>query len=116
MGRVPITMMGYRCERCGHEWLPRDDKREPKVCPKCKSPYWNSPKKQAPILYEEFRDKVKSVLSSSDTPLTWTEVRTKAKLPQRWPNNQWVHRMDKDILLIREKDKNGIIRWRIPPT
>jgi predicted nucleic acid-binding Zn-ribbon protein len=116
MGRVPITVMGYRCERCGHEWFPRTDKQEPKVCPKCKSPYWNSPKKQALMSYEEFRDKVKSTLSSSGTPLTWTEVRTKAKLPQKWPNNQWVHRMDNDIGLIMEKDKNGIIQWRISPT
>jgi len=114
MGRVPITVMGYKCERCGHEWLPRDDKREPKVCPKCKSPYWNSPKKQlSPMPYEEFRDKIKAVLKSSSTPLTWTEIRTEAKLPQKWPNNQWVHRMDKDIGLIRERDKNGIIRWKI---
>jgi predicted Zn-ribbon and HTH transcriptional regulator len=114
MGRVPITVMGYRCERCGHEWFPRTDKREPKVCPKCKSPYWNSPKKQAPMSYEEFRDKIKAVLQASGEPLTWTEVRTKAKLPQKWPNNQWVHRMDKDIGLIRERDKSAIIRWRLP--
>jgi DNA-directed RNA polymerase subunit RPC12/RpoP len=43
MSKVPI--MGYRCQRCGHEWLPRkNSKGEPKVCPKCKSPYWNTPK------------------------------------------------------------------------
>jgi hypothetical protein len=31
-----------KCNRCGHEWIPRDEK-PPKVCPnpKCKSPYWN---------------------------------------------------------------------------
>jgi DNA-directed RNA polymerase subunit RPC12/RpoP len=114
MGRIPITLMGYRCERCGHEWLPKKDvEREPKVCPKCKSPYWNVAKKQTPMTYEEFRDQVKHVLTSSKIPITWTEVRTKAKLPQKWPNNQWVRRMDKDIGLIREKDKNGIIKWRI---
>ena len=33
-----------KCPNCGHEWFPRDDKREPKVCPKCKSPYWNKPR------------------------------------------------------------------------
>jgi hypothetical protein len=64
--------------------------------------------------YEEFRDKIKEVLKSSKEPLTWTEIRTQAKLSQKWPNNQWVYRMDKDIKLIREKDKNGIIRWSIP--
>lgn len=114
MGRVPITIMGYKCERCGHEWLPRAEGQEPKVCPKCKSPYWDMPKKQATMTYEEFRDRIDAVLKSSEMPLTWTEVRTKAKLPQKFPNNQWVHRMDKDIGLIREKDRNGIIRWTLP--
>lgn len=40
--KVPI--MGYRCYRCNHEWLPRNED-VPKVCPKCKSPYWDRPKK-----------------------------------------------------------------------
>lgn len=113
MARVPITVMGYRCERCGYEWLPRDTNQEPKVCPKCKSPYWNTPKKQVAMSYEQFRDRIKAILTASKTPMTWTEVRTQAKLPQKFPNNQWVHRMDTDIGLIREKDGNGIIRWKI---
>ena len=25
--------------RCGHEWNPRTPKK-PKVCPKCKTPWW----------------------------------------------------------------------------
>ncbi len=114
MGRVPITAMGYRCERCGHEWLSRDERKEPKVCPKCKSPYWDIPKKQLVMSYEEFRDRIKSVISTAGTSLTWTEIRTKAKLPQKFPNNQWVHRMDQDIGLLREKDSHGIIQWSIP--
>ncbi len=113
MGRVPITIMGYRCEQCGHEWLPGDTSQEPLVCPKCKSPDWDKTIKQGSMTYEEFRDHIKIILESSKTPLTWTEIRTKAKLPQAFPNNQWVHRMEKDIGLIREKDKNGIIRWQI---
>jgi len=36
-----VRLMGYRSERCDHEWLPRDKGQEPRVCPKCKSPYWN---------------------------------------------------------------------------
>ncbi len=114
MGRVPITIMGYRCERCGHEWIPRDEEQAPKVCPKCKSPYWDIPKKQTPMSYEDFCNSVKAVLETPDTLLSWTEIRTKAKLPQKFPNNHWVHRMEKDIGLVRERDKNGIIRWRIP--
>ena len=46
MAKIEIKVKGYRCERCGHEWTPRGLK-EPKVCPKCKSPYWNVPKKKS---------------------------------------------------------------------
>lgn len=46
MGKIKITKEGFKCERCGHEWIPYDTKQEPTVCPKCKSPYWNKPKKK----------------------------------------------------------------------
>jgi DNA replicative helicase MCM subunit Mcm2 (Cdc46/Mcm family) len=40
----------YQCERCEHEWIPRDalaDEQElPTICPKCKTPYWNKPRKE----------------------------------------------------------------------
>jgi predicted Zn-ribbon and HTH transcriptional regulator len=39
-----VQLWGYRCERCAHEWLPREKDRDPKVCPKCKSPYWDRPR------------------------------------------------------------------------
>ena len=38
-----ITLKGYVCERCGHQWVPREEER-PTVCPKCKSPYWDKPR------------------------------------------------------------------------
>ena len=38
-----VTLRGCRC-RCGHEWLPRGDEK-PRVCPKCKSPNWDRPKR-----------------------------------------------------------------------
>jgi DNA-directed RNA polymerase subunit RPC12/RpoP len=43
-GMATITLSGFRCDRCGHEWFPRDKTQEPVVCPKCKSPYWNRPR------------------------------------------------------------------------
>jgi len=114
MARVPITVMGYRCERCSHEWIPRRDlEQEPSVCPKCKSPYWNKPRKPAPMLtYELFRDKIQKVLTESG-PLTWTEIRTTAQLPEKFPNNKWVHRLETDINLKRNKDAHGIIKWKV---
>ncbi len=44
MARVQLD--GYRCERCNYEWFSRQPD-PPKVCPnkKCKSPYWDKPRK-----------------------------------------------------------------------
>ena len=41
-----ITLKGYRCERCGHVWVPRlGEGEKPTICPKCKSPYWDRPRR-----------------------------------------------------------------------
>lgn len=37
-----IDIMGFRCNRCKHVWLPK--KKNPKACPRCKTPYWNKPR------------------------------------------------------------------------
>ena len=48
MALVNIKQKGYKCNRCSHEWVPRKGTvGEPRVCPKCKSPYWNKPRKNA---------------------------------------------------------------------
>lgn len=113
MSLVPITVMGYRCERCGHEWVPRGGlEDEPKVCPKCRSPYWNTPRK-AKTTYEDFAAAIRDVLEKADKPLTWTEIRTSARLPQMFPNNQWVRRLEKDIGLQRRRDATGVIHWQL---
>jgi DNA-directed RNA polymerase subunit RPC12/RpoP len=46
MAEIKITVTGYKCERCGHQWIPRIKKDIPIICPKCKSPYWNRERKQ----------------------------------------------------------------------
>jgi predicted Zn-ribbon and HTH transcriptional regulator len=112
--RVPITVMGYRCELCSHEWIPSDAVLEPVVCPKCKSPNWDRPRRKggAMLTYEDFREKVRETLKKSDA-LTWTEIRTAAKLPQKFPNNKWVRQLEQDVGLKRGKDAHGIIKWKI---
>jgi len=40
-----VTLEGCRC-RCGHEWLSRVKGEKPRVCPKCKSPNWDRPKRE----------------------------------------------------------------------
>lgn len=35
-------LTNHTCLRCGHKWIPR--KLVTKVCPECKTPYWDKPK------------------------------------------------------------------------
>jgi DNA-directed RNA polymerase subunit RPC12/RpoP len=45
MGKIKLD--GFVCERCGHKWVKRaNSEGEPVVCPKCKSPYWNKPRRK----------------------------------------------------------------------
>lgn len=37
------------CIRCGHTWIPR--KKVIIICPRCKSPYFNIPKKNKRVQY-----------------------------------------------------------------
>ena len=112
MAKIPITVMGYRCERCCAEWIPDSYDAEPTKCPKCMSLAWNKAKGQMHT-YETFSKKIAHTLKAQAGPLTWTEIRTKAGLPQKFPNNEWVHRLERDIGLSRTKDSHGIINWNL---
>jgi hypothetical protein len=41
-----IKVDAYKCERCNHVWCPRNKDDITKTCPKCHSPYWDSPRKK----------------------------------------------------------------------
>lgn len=43
MGREKVW--AYVCERCEHRWVPRKDET-PRICPKCKSAYWDVPRQK----------------------------------------------------------------------
>lgn len=45
MAVIEIKIKGYKCERCKHKWVPRNN-RKPIICPKCKSAYWDKPRKK----------------------------------------------------------------------
>lgn len=42
----PIKVMGFRCQRCGHAWVPHDPDKPPVTCPKCKSPFWDKKRRE----------------------------------------------------------------------
>ena len=44
-----VKIDGFLCERCGHRWILKQPGRpDPKVCPKCKSYLWNTPRQRPP--------------------------------------------------------------------
>ena len=52
MDMITITSSGYKCHRCGHAWVPRKSVY-PRICPKCKSPYWDRDKRLAKKVGDE---------------------------------------------------------------
>jgi hypothetical protein len=65
------------------------------------------------MTYEDFAAKIATTLKSATHPMTWTEVRTATGLPQKFPNNQWVRRMEQDVGLHRQRDAHGVIHWQL---
>jgi hypothetical protein len=65
------------------------------------------------MAYEEFRNKIEQELRKAQGPLTWTEIRTRAQLPQKFPNNRWTHQLENDIGLERKRDIHGVIHWQL---
>jgi hypothetical protein len=43
---IEIKVQGFQFERCRHKWIPNNIKQEPEVCPRCKSVWWNIPKRK----------------------------------------------------------------------
>ena len=49
-----MEMPKYECLRCGYHWIPRTEKH-PITCPndKCRSPYWDRPRKNKLVKKDE---------------------------------------------------------------
>ncbi|CAG0980929.1 hypothetical protein ANRL2_02433 [Anaerolineae bacterium] len=47
IGALRSSSEKYRCLRCEHRWSPKKQGSEPpRICPKCKSPYWDKPRRE----------------------------------------------------------------------
>lgn len=55
--------------------------------------------------YDEFKLKISQILKENPKGLTWTAIRDKVGLYQKYPNNKWVNRLEKDISLNRKKNR-----------
>jgi len=47
------------------------------------------------LTYEDFRTRFQTLKKSG--ALTWTEIRTIAKLPEKFPHNKWVRRLEENL-------------------
>lgn len=59
-----VTITALRCDRCGHEWVPRggvNAKSLPRWCSNksCHSPYWNAGPPTRPTVSEAKRRRAK---------------------------------------------------------
>lgn len=43
-----ITLPVWTCKRCNHEWIGKSQDK-PTICPKCKTPYWDRPRKEKEV-------------------------------------------------------------------
>jgi len=39
ISKMKINIIKLKCKRCEHVWVPTQE--EIRICPKCKSPYWD---------------------------------------------------------------------------
>jgi uncharacterized protein YeaO (DUF488 family) len=60
-------------------------------------------KNKEEVLYEDFGKSIKNILERHPSGLTWTQIRDKLNLPQKYPNNKWVRKLERDINLKRIK-------------
>ena len=72
-----VTIKGFRCTRCQHEWVPKTD-RKPTICPKCKSPYWDRDPAAANL------EKAKNARLIAAAPEMYERLRLTAPLLEDW--------------------------------
>ena len=80
----------FTCGRCFHSWQPRRP-GAPRVCPKCKSPYWNKPRvfpeghgrRQEAAAAKSPRTsnpRTKSPRANGKSPRTWKQIKAETAL------------------------------------
>ena len=58
-------------------------------------------KNQDAPLYGDFKKSIKNILERHPAGLTWSQIRDKLSLPQKYPHNQWVRKLEQEIGLRR---------------
>jgi len=106
MAKIPITVMGFPMRAVAAMNGCRASPTANRAYAKMQKSLLEQARKSA-TSYEDFRDKIVATLKASGQPLTWTDIRTRGGLPQMFPNNGWVRRMENDVGLHRQRDQHG---------
>jgi hypothetical protein len=71
---MKVEIPKLKCKRCPHEWIPRTD--DVRTCPKCRSPYWDKPRKGEQPQAETKQDPPK-IFQAGPGPIYRPETETK---------------------------------------
>jgi len=63
--------------------------------------------------YTEFRDQIQQELRRDPSGITWVELKDRLNLPYKTPCPTWVHRLENEIALIREKGLGRAFIWKV---
>jgi hypothetical protein len=66
--------------------------------------------------YVEFKTSIQRHLESHWNGATWQELRDALKLPYERPCPEWIHRLEKEIGLVRRKGYGRSLRWVLRST
>lgn len=40
------TVKAFKCDRCQYVWCPRNKDEKPLTCPRCRSAFWDTPRRR----------------------------------------------------------------------
>lgn len=67
------------------------------------------------MTYLEFRDGIRSKLSTRAEGMTWRELKDELKLPYASPCPEWTKQLERDIGLDRSEKRGRAKVWRVMP-
>ena len=41
IGLIEMSVLGYKCFKCGYKWIPRNKNKRPQTCSRCKRRNWD---------------------------------------------------------------------------
>jgi len=64
--------------------------------------------------YVDFRETIEKALKKHPAGMTWPQLRDRHRLPYQSPCQVWIHQLERDIGLVREKGPGRALIWKVP--